>query len=78
MGRPPKGPMLSTRGTRVHGARPSVLTFPVLSVDMLRVSRLGHRGGQLGTGEVPVSPFSAGGTWGGCGRESWTSQGTGT
>lgn len=53
-----------------------VLTLPVLSVDMLRVSRLGHRGRQLGTGEVPGSTFSAGGAWGGYGKESWMSQHT--
>lgn len=38
------------------------------------VSHVGHRGRQLGTGEVPGPPLSVGGAWGQRGG-GWTSQG---
>lgn len=54
-------PRVPCTGTALHNWE---LTLPVLSVDMLRVACLGHRGRQLGTGEVPVALFfSVGWAW---------------
>lgn len=56
--------MLSAGGRPCPCAGPPGTNFTVLSVDMLHVLHLGHRGRQLGTGEVPGPPLSVGGAWG--------------
>lgn len=56
--------MLGVHGRPCPCAGPPGTDVTVLSVDMLRVSHLGHRGRQLGSGEVPRPSVSVGGLHG--------------